>query len=116
MSYDPLDPSTGNLAPKAWPPAIKQEIIPEIVDDGEEPLTHCPHCRHKLLTQRSPLCSWCGKPINDEKYLARAAAERAAIDEAERRKIQVETEETKKFGIVGRLRHKAKELKNSNKI
>jgi hypothetical protein len=115
MSNDPLDPSNSNLAPRSWPPAIKQEIIPEVVDEDETVLTHCPHCRHKLLTQRSVLCNWCGQPIKDVKYLARAAAERAAADETERRKVQVEAEETAKFGIVGRLRRKAKQLKANNK-
>jgi len=86
------------------------------VDENEESLTHCPHCRHRLLTHRSVLCNWCGQPIKDEKYLARAAAERAAADEAERKKIQLETEETVKFGVVGRLRKKAKEIRQNGSI
>jgi hypothetical protein len=109
MPNEPFDPAKSSLDPKSWPPAVKTEIIPEVVEESDVELTHCPHCRHKLLTHRSVLCNWCGQPIKDEKYLARAAAERAAADEAERRKVQIENEETAKFGIVGRLRRKAKE-------
>ncbi len=115
MSNNPLDPNNTYLTKGSWPPAVKTEIVAEVVDDGEEVLTHCPHCHHKLLTHRSVLCNWCGQPIKDEKYLAKAAAERAALDEAARRKIQIEAEETAKFGIVGRLRRKAKELKKDGK-
>ena len=78
--------------------------------DGDE-ITHCPHCKHKLLTHKSVLCNWCGARIEDPLYQARAAEERARQDAAVKQKLQEEVEETQKFGVVGRLRHKAKVLK-----
>ncbi len=66
---------------------------------GEEPaepageLTHCPHCKRKLLTTHSPLCSWCGEPIKDPDYLAKAAEARAAQDQALRQRMAKEAEE-----------------------
>ncbi len=117
MVNEPTDPSRPAQELKSsWPPALKVNpaTTPLTAGGEDKELTHCPHCRHRLLTHRSVLCSWCGQPINDEKYLARAAAERAAADEAERQKIKIETEETAKFGVVGRLRRKAKSLRNNN--
>jgi hypothetical protein len=117
MPNEPLDRADRSVAPAAWPPAPKEpaQSEPAKADAAETELTHCPHCRHKLLTHRSVLCNWCGQPIKDEKYLARAAAERAAVDEELRQKIKIETEETAKYGIVGRLRRKAKAIKQDSK-
>jgi hypothetical protein len=118
MSNEPLWPSETELTvtKSSSPVQTSSGIIPEIVDESEVELTHCPHCRHKLLTHRSVLCNWCGQPIKDKKYLERAAAERSAADEAERKKVQIENEETAKFGVFGRLRRKAKELKREGKL
>ena len=45
------------------------------------PLTHCPACSRKLLTQTSVICNWCGAKIEHPKYLEQAAQSRQALDE-----------------------------------
>jgi uncharacterized Zn finger protein (UPF0148 family) len=89
-----------------WPPAPSSG--PKLPDDA---ITHCPHCKHKLLTHKSVLCNWCGARIEDPLYQARAAEERARQDAAIKQKLQEEVEETQKYGPIGRLRRKAKILK-----
>ena len=91
------------------------EILPPAPNSLPKPaegeITHCPHCKHKLLTHRSVLCNWCGARIDDPLYQSRAAEERARQDAAAKEKLAAEAEETRKYGVVGRLRRKAKELK-----
>ncbi len=68
----------------------------------------CPSCQRKLLTQTSILCNWCGAKIDDEEFLARAAAQRQAADEQDRAQIEAVAQEEARYGVFGRLKHLGK--------
>ena len=68
----------------------------------------CPSCKRKLLTQTSVLCNWCGAKIEDPEFLARAAESRQAMDEQERTQLETIIQEQARFGVFGRLKHRAK--------
>ena len=95
------EPATQNTA-SAPEPAIAPETAP--AQEPRPPLTHCPHCGRKLLTSMSILCNWCGEKIDVEEYQERAAQERAARDEHEREAVEREMEETRRRGVLGRLK------------
>jgi len=71
-------------------------------------IKQCPHCGRKLLSVLSILCNWCGARIDDPEYLAKAAAERAALDKAMKEQIDKELSETERLGVLGRLQKKGK--------
>lgn len=85
--------------PEVWPPAPKPPA---------GTAKTCPACARKLLTQTSMLCNWCGAKIDDPDYLARAAEARHEMDAAERAQVDALTKEEAKFGVLGRLRRRAK--------
>ncbi len=68
----------------------------------------CPHCHRRLLTQTSALCNWCGAKIEDEEYQAKAAQTRHAMDEQEKAQVEALVQEEARFGILGRLKRRAK--------
>jgi hypothetical protein len=112
MSITPDEPTDIELKPAGvWPPPpTKQKAPPVARGEGGE-LTHCPHCRNRLLTHRSVMCNWCGKPINDKEYLEKAASERAAADAAMRDSLaRAAQKPQKKLGIIGRITRKANQL------
>jgi ribosomal protein L37AE/L43A len=84
---------------------------PEVKAPATE-LKTCPTCHRKLLTQTSILCNWCGAKIDDPNYLARAAEGRQALDQQEREQIEAVVKEETKFGVFGRLKHRAKNKPN----
>ena len=75
----------------------------------------CPACGRKLLTQTSVLCNWCGAKIDDPEYLARAAEGRQALDQQERAQLESIVQEEARFGVFGRLKHRAKTKPGGNK-
>lgn len=80
-------------------------------EDAMEPIVVCPTCKRKLLTQTSPLCNWCGAPIADEDYQARAAQSRAERDQMERAAMESVIQEEAQHGILGRLKRLGKQNK-----
>ena len=68
----------------------------------------CPTCKRKLLTQTSALCNWCGAKISDADYQERAAQTRLAADAAERARIAAIIQEEGRYGVLGRLKRRAK--------
>jgi hypothetical protein len=90
-----------NDAPETWPPAPRPAGAA-----GEA--KSCPACKRKLLTQTSILCNWCGAKIDDPEYLARAAAQRQALDEQERAQVEAVAQEEARYGVFGRLKHLGK--------
>ena len=70
--------------------------------------TTCPKCNRKLLTMASPFCNWCGERIDDDVYQARAAEARQSQDNAERAQLEVQMQEEARFGVIGRLKRRAK--------
>lgn len=78
-------------------------------EDDAAPLTHCPACSRKLLTQTSVICNWCGAKIEHPKYLERAAQSRQALDEGERKQIEAIVQEEARYGIFGRLKRRGKQ-------
>ncbi|MBV9851614.1 MAG: hypothetical protein JO250_18245 [Armatimonadetes bacterium] len=42
-------------------------------------MNECPHCHHKLLSQASPRCNWCGREIPDASYQQQAETKREAF-------------------------------------
>ena len=95
-----------------WPPApiAARAAKPEKVKP-EVPV--CPACGRKLLSVISILCNWCGAPIEDEEYQARAAQERAALDAAEKERLEKEIRENAALGVRGRLKKVAKETRGT---
>jgi hypothetical protein len=96
---------------QSWPPSPSKTPRPkpgQVNANGE--ITHCPHCKNRLLTLRSIMCSWCGKPIDDEAYLERAAAERAGVDAAMREKLEREAQKPKKVGFIAKITKHANNL------
>ncbi len=89
-------------ASEVWPPAPKPPGAAQVE------VKKCPACGRKLLTQTSALCNWCGAKIDDPEYQARAAQTRQANDEAERARVEALVQEEAQFGILGRLRRRAK--------
>ena len=87
---------------QVWPPAPGPQAVPTA-------RTHCPACERKLLTQTSALCNWCGARIDDPEYQARAAANRQAVDEAERARVEAIAQEEARYGVIGRLKRLAKQ-------
>jgi predicted amidophosphoribosyltransferase len=87
---------------------IKPELKapPSPVSSGEAKV--CPSCKRKLLTQTSILCNWCGAKIDDEEFLARAAAQRQALDEQDRAQIETVAQEEARYGVFGRLKRQGK--------
>ncbi|MCW3061562.1 MAG: hypothetical protein ABIY70_24150 [Capsulimonas sp.] len=73
-----------------------------------EPVTNCPTCKRKLLTKTSALCNWCGAKITDPNFQEQAAQIRLAADAAERARISAIIKEEGKFGVMGRLKRRAK--------
>lgn len=69
----------------------------------------CPNCGRALLTQTSALCNWCGAKIEDEEYQRHAAEIRQARDAAERAAIESVVQETARYGVIGRLKRRAKD-------
>jgi hypothetical protein len=55
------------------------------------------------------MCNWCGAVIGDEEYQQRAAEERAAQDAETKRQVEIEQQETARFGVLGRLKRLKKE-------
>lgn len=82
---------------KTWPPAPA-----EPGQSGEVP--KCPNCGRKLLTVGSILCNWCGAAIDDEEHQKRAAEERARVDAELKHRLEIEQQETARYGVLGRLK------------
>ncbi len=74
----------------------------------------CPQCHRKLLTQASVLCNWCGAKIDDPEYQAKAAETRQALDQQEKAQIEAMIQEEARFGILGRLKRRAKTSSGGN--
>jgi len=68
----------------------------------------CPACDRALLTQTSALCNWCGAKIDDPEFLKEAAEARLARDSAERAALEGLVQEEARYGVLGRLRRRAK--------
>jgi ribosomal protein L37AE/L43A len=71
-------------------------------------VVYCPNCGRKLLTQTSILCNWCGAKIDDPAYLERAAETRHQHDESERAAVETMVQEEARYGVLGRLKRRAK--------
>jgi ribosomal protein L37AE/L43A len=71
-------------------------------------VVYCPNCGRKLLTQTSILCNWCGAKIDDPAYLERAAETRHQHDESERAAVETLIHEEARYGVLGRLKRRAK--------
>jgi predicted amidophosphoribosyltransferase len=69
----------------------------------------CPYCKRKLLTQTSALCNWCGKKIDDPDYQEKAALTRQQQDQHVRAQVEAAVQEDARYGILGRLKRRAKE-------
>ena len=89
---------------KIWPPA--PSVGAKIAEGAAK---FCPNCGRKLLTQTSALCNWCGEKINDPDYQQQAAANRMERDQAERVAVEAVMQEEAEFGVLGRLRRRAKQ-------
>ncbi len=100
----PPPPGPQNAAP---PLAETAQAAP--VQAASEPITHCPSCKRKLLTQTSALCNWCGAKISDPHYQQRAAETRQQRDEAERTHLETVVQEEARYGVFGRLKRRAKQ-------
>jgi hypothetical protein len=111
----PLDKEVRNTKSMS-PTQTKRPVTAANPLNANGEITHCPHCRNKLLTQRSPICSWCGKPINDEKYLEKAAAERAAVDAAMREKLARDEAKPKKTGLIAKITNAANNVLQNDDI
>ena len=74
-----------------------------------EPVTNCPTCKRKLLTKTSALCNWCGAKISDPSYQEQAAQTRLAADAEERARIAAIIKEEGRYGVLGRLKRRAKD-------
>lgn len=79
------------------------------------PLTHCPACSRRLLTQASALCNWCGAKINDPHYQEQAARSRQTLDQSELSQLETLVQEETRYGIFGRLKRRAKQNPGSKK-
>ncbi|BDI31909.1 hypothetical protein CCAX7_39600 [Capsulimonas corticalis] len=79
-----------------------------VSESAAGPVTHCPTCNRKLLTQTSALCNWCGAKISDPNYQERAAQTRLAADATERARIAAIIQEEGRYGVLGRLKRRAK--------
>jgi predicted amidophosphoribosyltransferase len=97
-------------AEKTWPPA--PAVAAEV---GDPAVKFCPNCGRKLLTQTSALCNWCGAKIEDDDYQERAAKTRLERDVADRAAVEAVMQEEAAFGVLGRLKRKAK-LKAPNEL
>ena len=85
-------------------------VEPSISADVEAPpVTHCPACSRKLLTQASALCNWCGARIDDPSYQERAARSRQDLDRTELTQLETLVQEEARYGIFGRLKRRAKQ-------
>ncbi|MDR3710031.1 MAG: hypothetical protein P4L33_17185 [Capsulimonadaceae bacterium] len=94
---------------KALPPAPAESGQSVDVDK-------CPACGRKLLTLASVLCNWCGAVIKNDDYQKRAAEERARVDAELKRQLEVEQQETAKFGILGRLKKVKREGRSAESL
>lgn len=90
---------------ETWPPTPTAQNAQTPVETETKV---CPACKRKLLTQTSVLCNWCGAKIDDPEYLARAAQGRQALDQQERAQIEAAVQEEARYGVFGRLKHRAK--------
>ncbi len=101
-------------SPQSLPTASVMPVpIPQgqtsAVEDAAAPLTHCPACSRKLLTQASALCNWCGAKINDPQYQERAARSRQTLDRTELTQLETLVQEETRYGVFGRLKRRAKQ-------
>ena len=94
-----------------WPPSPRAQSAQTPQDE----VIACPSCGRRLLTKTSVLCNWCGAKIDDPEYLARAAESRQAMDQQERAQIETIVQEEARYGIFGRLKHRAKTNPGGNK-
>ncbi|MGO8671939.1 MAG: hypothetical protein ACLQVD_11310 [Capsulimonadaceae bacterium] len=94
-----------------WPPKPRASAAP---DPGHAPadgdVKVCGNCGRKLLTLTSALCNWCGARIDDPDYQERAAATRHELDQAERASVEAVAHEEAMYGVLGRLKRRAKTL------
>jgi hypothetical protein len=90
---------------KVWPPPATAGTGSGTTDGAR---TTCPKCSRKLLTQGSPFCNWCGERIEDEEFQARAAEARQSQDSKERSELEALIQEEAQFGVIGRLKRRAK--------
>lgn len=75
------------------------------------PISACPACGRKLLTQTSALCNWCGAKIDNSDYQQRAAENRMQHDRQEREELEALIQEEAQHGILGRLKRLGKQNK-----
>jgi hypothetical protein len=102
--FPPVVTSAASDSTEALPPAPHSKMQ----DGAQKEVTHCPACSRKLLTQASALCNWCGAIINDPDYQAHAAETRQMRDQTERQQIESVVQEETRYGILGRLKRRAK--------
>ena len=96
---------------QVWPPKPTSANAGSVPPDGAR--LNCPKCKRKLLTQASVFCNWCGERIEDEEYQARAAEARQSRDQADKAQLEAEMQEEQLYGVLGRLKRRAKSGNNN---